>query len=52
MAKNIFITGATSGFGRAIAYKFAQNGYNIVLLGRRKERLDEISADLKICQMS
>lgn len=46
MAKNIFITGATSGFGRAIAYKFAQNDYNIVLLGRRKERLDEISADL------
>ena len=36
------ITGATSGFGRAIAVKFAQNGYNLIITGRRKERLDEL----------
>lgn len=40
------ITGATSGFGRAIALKFAQNGYNIIVTGRRKERLDELEKEL------
>ena len=43
MKKTILITGATSGFGKAIAIKFAQNGDNIIITGRRKERL----ADLK-----
>lgn len=40
------VTGATSGFGRAIAVKFAKNGYNIIITGRRKERLDEIEKEL------
>ena len=40
------ITGATSGFGRALAIKFAQNGYNIIITGRRKERLDDLEKDL------
>lgn len=40
------ITGATSGFGRAIAVKFAENGYNIIITGRRKERLDELAKEL------
>ncbi len=42
MDKIIMITGATSGFGRALAIKFAQNGYNIIITGRRKERLDDV----------
>ena len=40
------ITGATSGFGRAIAVKFAKNGYNIIITGRRKDRLDELEKEL------
>jgi hypothetical protein len=46
MDKIIMITGATSGFGRALAIKFAQNGYNIIITGRRKERLDDLEKDL------
>lgn len=47
MARTIMITGATAGFGRAIAIKFAQNGYNLIITGRRKERLDELEQELK-----
>ncbi|MFZ4549927.1 MAG: SDR family NAD(P)-dependent oxidoreductase, partial [Bacteroidales bacterium] len=39
MRKTIFITGATSGFGKACAYKFAQNGHRLILAGRREDRL-------------
>jgi NADP-dependent 3-hydroxy acid dehydrogenase YdfG len=42
-----FITGATSGLGKATAELFAKNNYNIVITGRRKERLLELSAHLK-----
>jgi NADP-dependent 3-hydroxy acid dehydrogenase YdfG len=42
MKKIIMITGATAGFGWATAIKFAQNGYNIIITGRRKERLNEL----------
>ncbi len=42
-----FITGATSGFGRATAELFAKNGYNVVITGRRKERLNELTTHLK-----
>lgn len=40
------ITGATSGFGRATAVQFARNGYNVIITGRRKERLDELEKEL------
>jgi NADP-dependent 3-hydroxy acid dehydrogenase YdfG len=46
MAKTIMITGATSGFGRAIALKFAQNGFNLIITGRRKELLNELELEL------
>ncbi len=42
-----FITGATSGFGKACAEKFAANGHQLILNGRREERLQEIAATLK-----
>ena len=42
MSKNILITGATSGFGEATALLFAKNGYNTILLARRKDRLDSL----------
>jgi 3-hydroxy acid dehydrogenase/malonic semialdehyde reductase len=46
MNKTIMITGATAGFGKATAVKFAQNGYNIIITGRRKERLNGLEKEL------
>lgn len=46
MSKTIMITGATAGFGRATAKKFAKNGYNVIITGRRKERLDDLEKEL------
>ena len=46
MNKTILITGATSGFGKATAVRFAKNGYNLIITGRRKERLDELEKEL------
>lgn len=43
MPKTIFITGATSGFGRATAERFARAGWQLILLGRRAERLNELA---------
>lgn len=45
--KTALITGATGGIGEAIARKFHANGANVVLTGRRQEKLDEIANDLK-----
>lgn len=47
MSQIAFITGATSGFGRAAARRFAEGGWSLVLSGRRKERLDELKAELE-----
>lgn len=47
MQKIALITGATSGFGKACAFKFAANGYDLILNGRRMERLEEISNELE-----
>jgi NADP-dependent 3-hydroxy acid dehydrogenase YdfG len=47
MSKTILITGATSGFGKAIAHRFAKEGYTICITGRRTDRLKEISQELK-----
>ena len=44
--KYIFITGATSGFGEASARIFASTGWNLILSGRRKERLEKLKNDL------
>jgi 3-hydroxy acid dehydrogenase/malonic semialdehyde reductase len=46
MEKIIMITGATSGFGKAIAEKFAANGWNCIITGRRKDRLFEVAKEL------
>lgn len=46
MNKTIMVTGATSGFGKAIAIKFAKNGFDIIITGRRKERLAELEKEL------
>jgi len=46
MNKIIMITGATAGFGKATAVQFAKNGYDIIITGRRKERLGELEKEL------
>jgi NAD(P)-dependent dehydrogenase (short-subunit alcohol dehydrogenase family) len=45
--KTIVITGSGTGIGQAIAKKFALNGANIIIMGRRKEPLDQTSEILK-----
>jgi NADP-dependent 3-hydroxy acid dehydrogenase YdfG len=47
MNRTIFITGATSGFGKAIAEKFAATGDHLIITGRRKDRLEKLSKDLQ-----
>lgn len=47
MNKTILITGATSGFGKAITYKFAAAGWNCIITGRRADRLHEIATELE-----
>lgn len=46
MNKVVFITGATSGFGKATAQLFAKNGWSLVLTGRRTERLEALKKEL------
>jgi 3-hydroxy acid dehydrogenase/malonic semialdehyde reductase len=43
----VLITGATAGFGKACAKKFAMHGYDLILTGRREERLDALQAELE-----
>jgi len=45
--KTAFITGITSGFGKAFAYRLAKLNYNIVVTGRREERLEQIASDIR-----
>ncbi len=46
MSNTAFITGATSGFGRATAIRMAEAGWKLVLTGRRSERLQELQQQL------
>jgi len=46
MNKTILVTGATSGFGKAIAEKFAAEKWNCIITGRRKEKLNELAQQL------
>ncbi len=47
LQKIVLITGATSGIGKATAKVFAKNGYDIIITGRRKERLKQIKLRLE-----
>jgi len=47
MNKIVLITGATSGIGKACAVKFASAGYDIIITGRRNERLIELKTNLE-----
>lgn len=48
MTKTAFITGATSGIGKATAQLFAKNNIRLILCGRRKERLQELEKELSL----
>jgi NADP-dependent 3-hydroxy acid dehydrogenase YdfG len=47
MQKVVFITGASSGFGKACAEKFACHGYDVIINGRREDRLVELKTHLE-----
>ena len=47
MPRIVFITGATSGFGKACAEKFASECCDLILNGRREDRLEEIKYQLE-----
>jgi len=47
MNKITLITGATSGIGKACAIRFAQHHHDLILTGRRAERLQQLSAELE-----
>ena len=47
MNKITLITGATAGIGRATAFKLAENKHNLIITGRREERLTKLKEELE-----
>lgn len=47
MRKIALITGATAGFGKAIAERLAKSDFDLIITGRRKERLDELKVQIE-----
>lgn len=43
----VLVTGATSGIGKSTAELFAKNGYDLIITGRRKDRLEAVSKEFK-----
>ena len=47
MEKIAFITGSTSGIGEATAWKFAAEGWHVIISGRRIEKLNTLAARIQ-----
>ena len=47
MKRTVIITGATSGIGRSAAFRYAEKGYQLILCGRRAQRLQEVEEELQ-----
>ncbi|WP_413534014.1 SDR family NAD(P)-dependent oxidoreductase [Empedobacter brevis] len=45
--KTALITGASSGIGKALSYKFASENYNLIIVARRADSLEEIKKDIE-----
>ncbi len=50
--KIVLITGASSGIGKEVAIQFAKKGSNVILVARRKQKLEQIADDLKKLNIS
>ena len=48
MTKLALVTGATSGIGGAVAYELASKNINLILTGRREDRLAKVKSDLEV----
>jgi serine 3-dehydrogenase len=46
MSKTVLVTGATAGFGEATARRFGKAGWNVIITGRRADRLDRLAQEL------
>jgi short-subunit dehydrogenase len=46
MSKSIAVFGAGPGLGQAVAHRYAREGYDVVLVGRRREHLDALAGEL------
>lgn len=49
MPKSIAVFGAGPGLGQAVARRYAQEGYEVVLVARRREPLDFFASELTDC---